>query len=115
MEINNLLPDVGEWAVLAKDTPLETRALRRYLTELIGVLDPLFSVSIENRTRSPIEVSSLTYTATHVETYMPATFGLLALADVGFHSEWLFQRLLKSLYRMKFLPNFIQWSTFSGC
>lgn len=64
----NLFPTAGEWTAINREAPIEARALRRYLTELIGVFDPIFSVSIENTSGSPIELSSITYTAKHVST-----------------------------------------------
>ena len=65
---SGVLPSAKEWSDLDKSQPTKARALRRYLTELIGVLDPLFQVSIRNESDQPQEISSLTYTAKYLDT-----------------------------------------------
>ena len=66
---DELLPTASEWAKLRQDAPERAAALRRYLVEVVGVLDPTFFVSIQNKSSQPIQISSLTYSAKFIELY----------------------------------------------
>ena len=65
----NLLPTAAEWAKLREETPELAAALRRYLVEVVGVLDPTFIVSIQNKSGQPVQISSLLYSARLIKQY----------------------------------------------
>lgn len=61
-----LVPTAAEWGKLRSDTPELASALRKYFVEIVGVLDPTFIVSIQNRAAQPIKLTSITYSATPI-------------------------------------------------
>ena len=60
---SGLLPNASEWERLTKEYPDDSLALRRYIVEWVGFLDPFFRLSFRNTTSRPIEVSTIRYTA----------------------------------------------------
>lgn len=58
-----LLPNAAEWELLTKEYPDESLALRKFVIEWVGFVDPFFRLSFRNTTSIPIEVSMIRYTA----------------------------------------------------